>query len=269
MIETVRSALVERGLKRGCRFMITANLLDDMRVHLLFNGLGRDSQRVFDRQWRACSVRDDADAIYAEKGTAAVLFIIRLVLNRSNGIPREESADFSHPCTHELVLEPFKHCHRDRFARFQDNVANEPVAYDNFNRIFKEMTAFYVANEVKGTWSQHLEYFLGQFGALNILVPERDQANGRILVMQNMPGINRAHECILKKMFWARIDIGACVYQNENVRLGRKHGRDTRSIDSWQCPKLNRALGNGCARVAGADDGVRITALHQIDSTAD
>src|SRR5437762_7164895 len=187
MIETVRSALVERGLKRGCRFMITANLLDDMRVHLLFNGLGRDSQRVFDRQRRARAVRNDADPIYPEKWTAAVFFIIRLVLNRSNGIPRKESADFSHPRTHELVLEPFRHCHRDRFARFQDNVANESVAYDNFNRIFKEMAAFYVANEVKGTWSQHLEYFLRQFGALDILVAERDQANGRILVMQNMP----------------------------------------------------------------------------------
>src|SRR5260370_22319919 len=187
MIETVRSALVERGLKRGCRFRITANLFDDMRVHLRFNGLGCVSQRVFARKGGACSVGDDADAISREKGTAAVFFIIRLILNRSNGTPREECADFSHPCAHELVLEPLKHRHRDRFARFQDNVANESVAYDNFNRFFKEMTAFYVANEVKRTWPQHLEYFLRQFGALNILVAERDQANGRLLVMQNMP----------------------------------------------------------------------------------
>src|SRR5690242_8521503 len=129
MIETVRRALVERGLKRGCRFMITANLLDDMRVHLLFNGLGRHSQRVFDRQWRASSVRNDADAIYPEKWTAAVLFIIRLVLNRSNGIPREECADFSHPRAHELVLEPLKHRHRDRFAGFQDHIADKTVAH--------------------------------------------------------------------------------------------------------------------------------------------
>src|SRR5947209_14114422 len=163
-------------------------------------------------------MRNNADAVDAEKRTAAVLFIIRLVLNRSNGILREECADFSHRRSHELVLEPLKHRHRDRFARFQDHVANESVADDDFNRIFKEMAAFYVANEVKRTWSQHLEYFLGQFGALDILVAERDQANGRVLVMQNMPGINRAHERILKKMFWARIDICACVYQNENVR---------------------------------------------------
>src|SRR5262245_61125142 len=150
--------------------MIPANLLDDMRVHLLFNGLGGHAQSVPNRQRRARAVSDDANPIYPEKRTAAVLFIIRLVLNRSNFIPREECADLSHPCTHELVLEPLKHRHRDRFARFQDDVANESVTHDNFNRIFKEMTAFYVASEVKGTWPEHLEYFLRQFGALNILV---------------------------------------------------------------------------------------------------
>src|ERR1700745_1112878 len=149
MIETVRSVLPERGLERGCRFMITANLLDDMRVHLLFNGLGRDSQRIFDRQRRACSVRDDADAIYAEKGTAAVLFVVRLGLNRSNGIPGEECTDFSHPCTHELVLEPLKHRHRDRFARFQNHIADKTVADYDLDRIFEKMAALNVADKVE------------------------------------------------------------------------------------------------------------------------
>src|SRR5437667_6519631 len=129
---------------------------------------------------------DDTNPVDAEKRAAAVLFIIRLVLNRSNCILCQECADFSHPCTHELVLEPLKHCHCNRFAGFQDHVTDESVAHDNFNRIFKEMTAFYVANKVKRTWFQHLEHFLGQFGALNILVAERDQTNGRILVMENM-----------------------------------------------------------------------------------
>src|SRR4030095_7720642 len=161
MIETVRSALVERGFERGCRFIVTANLLDNMRFSLLFNRLRRHSQRVLDCQWRARTMCDDANAVDAEKGTAAVLFIVRLVLNRSNGILREECADFSHPCTHELVLEPLKHRHRDRFARFQDDVANESVAHDNFNWIFKEMSAFYVADEVKRAWFQHLKHFLG------------------------------------------------------------------------------------------------------------
>src|SRR6476620_826860 len=98
--------------------MIPANLLDDMWVHLLFNGLAGDAECVLDRERGACAVRNDANAIYPEKRTAAVLFIISLIFNCSNGILREECSDFSHPCTHELVLEPLKHRHRDRFARF-------------------------------------------------------------------------------------------------------------------------------------------------------
>src|SRR4029453_5265158 len=164
MIETVRSALVERGLERGCRFIVTANLLDDMRVYLLFNRLRRHSQGVLDCQWRARAMRDDADAVHAEKWTAAVLFIVRLVLNCSNGILREECAHLSHRCAHEFVLEPLEHRHRDRFARFKDNVPKKSVADDNFNRIFKKMSTFYVADEVKRTWSQHLKHFLGYLG---------------------------------------------------------------------------------------------------------
>src|SRR5881409_418668 len=129
--------------------MIATNLLDDMRVDLLFNGLARDAQRVLDRQRRACTVRDYANAIYPEKGTAAVLFIIRLVLNRSNGISREECADFSHPCAHELMLEPLKHRHRDRFARFQDHIADKTVAHYDLDWILEKMAALDVADKVE------------------------------------------------------------------------------------------------------------------------
>src|SRR5436190_54171 len=129
--------------------MIPANFLDDMRVHLLFNGLGGDAECVLDRQRRARAVRNDANAIYPEKRTAAVLFIIRPVLNRSNGIPREECADFSHPCTHELVLEPLKHRHRDRFARFQDHIADKTVAHYDLDWIFEKMAALDVADKVE------------------------------------------------------------------------------------------------------------------------
>src|SRR5262245_66389978 len=100
--------------------MIPANLLDDMRVHLLFNGLGRDAQRVVDRQRRASAVRDYSNAIYPEKRTHAVLFIIRIVLNRSNRMRCEECADFSQQCTHELVPETLNQRWWDRFARFRD-----------------------------------------------------------------------------------------------------------------------------------------------------
>src|SRR5213078_3426505 len=138
MIETVRSALLERGFERGCRFIVTANLLDDMRVYLLFNRLRRHSQRVLDCQRRARAMRDDADAVYAEKRAAAIFFIVRLVLNCSNSTLSEERAGLSHCCAHEFVLEPLKHCHGDRFARFQDDIANESVAHHNLHRVLNK-----------------------------------------------------------------------------------------------------------------------------------
>ena len=81
MIETVRSVLAERGLERGCRFMVTANFLDDMRIHLLFNRLGRHAQRVLDRQRRARAMGDDADAVHSEQRHAAVFLVVRLFLD--------------------------------------------------------------------------------------------------------------------------------------------------------------------------------------------
>ena len=47
--------------------MITADFLDDMWIDLLFNRLGRDPQRILDRERRAGAVRDDANAVHAEQ----------------------------------------------------------------------------------------------------------------------------------------------------------------------------------------------------------
>src|SRR5207248_3078149 len=96
MIETVRWFLVDRGLERGCCFMITLNLLDDMRVHLVFNRLGSDAQRVFNGKWRARAVRDDADAIDAEEWAATVFFIVGFIFNSAKRFPRQKRAQLSH-----------------------------------------------------------------------------------------------------------------------------------------------------------------------------
>src|SRR6266568_8425951 len=114
-METVRRSLPEggRGLERGCRFMITANLLDDMRVHLLFNRLSRDPQGVLDRERCARTMRNDADSIHAQKRTPAVFLVICFVTNGAKRFPREQSAQFSRGGARELVFQPLKNRHRD------------------------------------------------------------------------------------------------------------------------------------------------------------
>src|SRR5216110_3519180 len=112
MIETVRRGLAERGLERGCRFIITANLLDDMRVYLLFNRLGRHPECILDGWRRAGAVRDDADAVDTKKRAAAVLLVIRFGLDGQKRILCQKRSSFSHRCAIEFVLEPLENRHR-------------------------------------------------------------------------------------------------------------------------------------------------------------
>src|SRR5947208_4613136 len=75
-----------RGLERGCRFMITADFLDDMRVELMFNRLGRYAERVLDRECCAGAVSDDANAVDAQKRTAAIVFVVGFVFDRQKRV---------------------------------------------------------------------------------------------------------------------------------------------------------------------------------------
>ncbi len=62
--------------------MITANLLDDMRVELMFNRLGRYPERILDGEGGAGAMSDDANAVDAEKRTAAIVFVVCFVFDR-------------------------------------------------------------------------------------------------------------------------------------------------------------------------------------------
>jgi len=76
--------------------MITLNLLDDMRVYLVFNRLRCDAERVFDGKWRARAVRDDAYAIDAEERAATVFFVVGFIFNRAKLFSRQKRAHLAH-----------------------------------------------------------------------------------------------------------------------------------------------------------------------------
>src|SRR4029079_8412084 len=104
MIETVRWFLVDRGLERGCSFMIKLNLLDNMRVDLVFNRLRRDPRRVLDAERRASAVSDNANPIHAQERAATVFFVVGLIFNSAKRFPRQKRAQLSHGRPGQLVL---------------------------------------------------------------------------------------------------------------------------------------------------------------------
>src|ERR1700730_12649851 len=129
--------------------MITANLLDDMRVHLLFNRLGRNAQGVLDGERRARAVRDDANTVHSEKRAPAVLLVIRFSSNAAEWFPCQNRGQLSDGRALEFVLEPLKNRHRDRFARFQNHVADKTVAHHYLHWVLEKMTAFDVADKIE------------------------------------------------------------------------------------------------------------------------
>src|SRR5437763_6165138 len=98
MMETERPGLARRGLERGCRFIITLNLVDNMRIDLVFNGFDCHPQRVFDRERRARPVGNDANAIRPKQGTDAILLVICLIFDREERFISQKSTRFSYLC---------------------------------------------------------------------------------------------------------------------------------------------------------------------------
>src|SRR5947199_10665722 len=165
MIETVRRGLVERGLERGCRFIVTANLLDDMRVYLLFNRLGCDPECVLDSGRRAGAMRDDTDAVDAKKRAAAVLLVIRFGLDGLKRVFCQKRTGLSYRCAVEFVFEPLENRHRDRFARLQNNVPDKTVAHHNYDGILEEMPDLGIDDKVDRTMIETIENYDSYLGA--------------------------------------------------------------------------------------------------------
>src|SRR6266480_877485 len=265
MIETVRRGLAERGLERGCRFIVTANLLDDMRVYLLFNRLGCDPERVLDGGRRAGAMRDDTDAVDAKKWAAAVLLVIRFGFDAQKRILCQKRTGLSYRCAVEFVFKPLENCHRDRLARLQNHVPNKTVANHNFDRFLKQMPALDIADKVERTLLEHFEDFLGLLSAFHVFFAERYQTDRRTLVAENVARINRAHKRVLKKVFGPRVDVCARIDQNKNIRFCWKYRCDAGTVDARQCTELDRTRGDSCSGVARAHDRICLAAFHKVD----
>src|SRR4029434_7425923 len=122
-IETVRCGLADRGLERGVRFIIAADFLDDMWIDLLFNRLGRNPERILDRERGARTMCNDSDAVYPRERRAAVFLVAHLFLNCLKRFLREESPSHPHLAFDQFVFEPFENGVADRFAGLENDVA--------------------------------------------------------------------------------------------------------------------------------------------------
>src|ERR1043166_4736263 len=126
---------------------------------------------------------NDTNAVDSKKRAAAVLLVIRFRPDLEKRVLGKIRTDFANRCSHKLVFKPLEDRDRNRFACFQNHVTDKTIADDDLDRFFKKMTAFNVADEIKGASLQQFENLLSQLGAFDIFITERDQADSRVLVM--------------------------------------------------------------------------------------
>ena len=94
-------------------------------------------------------MRDNANAVDAEKRATAIVFVICFILDGVKCTAREKGAGLAPFTAHQFGLEPLENCDCDRFGCFQNHVADESVANHDFNRVFEEMATFNVAAKVE------------------------------------------------------------------------------------------------------------------------
>ena len=94
------------------------------------------------------AVGDDANTVHPQKRTAAVFLVIGLVSDGRGTRSRASSApSLRMGVRDKLVFEPRENRDANRFARFQNHVADKAVANHHLDRILEKIVAFDIAAE--------------------------------------------------------------------------------------------------------------------------
>ena len=179
---------------------------------------------------------DDANAVDAEQRHPAVFFVVHFFLDRAKRVLRQEGARHAHLAFHQLVLEPLENRVGDRFAGFQNDVADKTVAHHDLDRIArKDAWPSMLPRKLSPLCLSILKTSLVRSLALHIFVADRHQADRRILVTEHVPGIDRAHDGVLQRCA-ARAGRYSRPHRSETkiVRFDGHDGGDAGPIDAGQ-----------------------------------
>ena len=252
----------------GVLQIVSPNRLDDAGIDLLLDELRGNTDRVLDSQGGTGTVGNDADAVDSQQGTAAVVLIVGLPTDGTEGVPGNPSAKHPEGGLSEFMLEPTEDGAGGRLGGLQDDIAGESVAENHLNGMLEEVMSFDIPSEIQGGGFQELENVLCEFTSFDILTADRHQADLGIAVAEDMLRKDRAHDRVLKKMDRAGVDIRTGIDKDADVLLGGKVRGDAGTLDALKSAELDRRSRDGGTCMTGADDGIGLTLLDEIDSTS-
>ena len=111
---------------------------------------------------------------------------------------------------------------------------------------------------------QKLERLASQFVAFAFLLADGEQSDPRPPGAKDAAEVDRAHDCELLKIFRFAIDVGAHVKKNSRRAQRRgHHGRQSRTIHTWQSAEDHLRRSHRRPGVAGGDKSRGVSLAHQ------
>ena len=159
------------------------------------------------------------------KRRAAEALGIHAAFDGAEGVLGQQGAELAAGIGGQLAFEQREHGQGQALAGLQDDVADEPVANDHIHAVPEQVMAFDVADEIQVQLLAELEGFQGQFIAFGVLGADAEDADAGILVAENLPGVDAAHDGVMRQVQGFALDVGAGIEQHEFiVRRGDDRG---------------------------------------------
>ena len=213
---------------------------------------------------------DDADAVDAEEGAAAVVFVVHFVEGGLHGWLEEAGEDFAWEGSGEGFFEEVHHGAGDAFGAFEEDVADEAVADGDVDVGVGEVAAFDVAAEVEaGGVAEHVEDLAGYFGAFAFFLAVAHETDDWVFDAEEVLHVDAAHDGLLEEVDGAAVDAGTGVDEEAGAVEVREGSADGGAFDAAEGAEFDGGGGDGCAGVASADDGLGAALFDEIGGDGD
>ena len=151
------------------------------------------------------------------------------------------------------------------FAALEGHVADEPVGYDDVRIARIDTVSFHIADVVQRTGRKEFVRLLDLLVALDFLLADVQQANAGAIHTLHCGHFLDAHHGELEKILGGTVHVGAQVQDPGLTRQRWQGGDDRRPVHVGQHLEDETGRGHQRARVAGADAGLGLARLHQVD----
>src|ERR1700682_2533176 len=121
-----------------------------MLVDFAIGQLSRDPDSILDGVRIRTAVSDDADTLYAQQRSAAVLGIIQPLPELLKSSAREHISDLARDGGFQGIAQHLVNHVHQAFAHLQCNIADESVANDYVGLTGENIAALHISDEVDG-----------------------------------------------------------------------------------------------------------------------